>query len=154
MSKLYWASQYSQHFKKLSDFQKYPQFHLGIDLFPKYYLVLDLQLVSQNWIFFTKELFSEKNWFWEINCSLKTRQNFGKRSMPIWNWGHFWKSNRFLKCWEYWEAEDSLLKMSVYLVSLYWGPEVYAPNCMYLLNFLVFEKVLILDTFQILKEAT
>ena len=60
MSKLSWASQYSQHFKKLSDFQKYPQFHLGIDLFPKYYLVLELQLVSQNWNFFTKELFSRK----------------------------------------------------------------------------------------------
>ena len=33
---------------------------MGIDLFPKYYPVLELQLVSQNWNFFTKELFSEK----------------------------------------------------------------------------------------------
>ena len=76
--------------------------------------------------------FSNCNWFPKIKFfSLKSSlvKNFGKRSMSRWNWGYFWKSDSFLKFWEYWEAQDSLLKMALYLVSLYWGPEVFAPSC-------------------------
>ena len=79
MSKLSWASQYSQYFKKLSDFQKYLQFHPGVDLFPKYYLVSELQLVSQNWNFFTKELFSEKNLVLENWLQFKNQIIFWKK---------------------------------------------------------------------------
>ena len=90
--------------------------------------------LTDNWfpkseIFLLKSSLAKKSDFWKINCQSTTRWNFGKRPIPRWNWRHFWLPHTFMRCWDYWGAQATYLKMALYLVSLYWGVIYFRADC-------------------------